>query len=364
MPEFNYPEKQAYITSFIKNWDYHRIPFNYLSEGFFIALLGTVVSFMALRFRKTEGSGSLLIFRLFILSFFVSAVLSLVTHLPPDKMTTLQIMMPGRYINVNIMMFVPLMLGLLAIRSNAPAGKMFLAFFILAALVVKIALPQTTLNVFTLSKDLQTVMRLAFMVFLPLPVLISLIRPGLLSRVNSRAATILYLAAIYSLSLLSAVLLSQAVKFEPDRLKINDPVLNAAAAGKGMLLLSVEPPPYPLQTLIRRPTPIDPDALDGFLYAPESAPSLNRLMEKIYGMNLLVPPPREDGSTMHAAAIPRIYKKLWEERSPDTWLKIRKEFGVTEILTTPDWRLQLPVAAKSDAYVLYTIPEITSLTSQ
>jgi hypothetical protein len=59
----------------------------------------------------------------------------------------------------------------------------------------------------------------------------------------------------------------------------------------------------------------------------------------------------------------RVYKKLWEERGADEWMRIREEFGITDILVPPDWQLHLPAVAKSNAYVLYSTVNTTSQVS-
>ena len=49
-------------------------------------------------------------------------------------------------------------------------------------------------------------------------------------------------------------------------------------------------------------------------------------------------------------------RTLWENRTRAEWQDIRREFGVTDILTDSGWRLHLPVIARSDDYMLYGIP--------
>ena len=49
-------------------------------------------------------------------------------------------------------------------------------------------------------------------------------------------------------------------------------------------------------------------------------------------------------------------KKIWEQYSVEKWRDIKREFLVTQVLTYPDWTLDLPVAAQSRRYVLYQIP--------
>jgi hypothetical protein len=366
LPSLNYQEKIAYITSFIKHWDYHRIPFNYLSPGFLIGVAGTFVSFVFIRFRKFDSNQSFFVFWALIVSFFLAAVLSAITYLPTHILPSLHILMPGRYINLNNIVFVPLLLGILAAENSTPTDKLMFSVFILSALGIKIFLPQATITLphlpmhvyYNTPKNIQLMAKFIFTLVLPLPILISIIRPNLFQKItpnNGKIAFFLYRGSIVALLILSVAMVSQAIKFNTGKLKITDPVLEAASTRKGMLLLSTEEP-FPLHVALRRPTPIDPGALDGFLMAPESGPQLNNILGKIYGLNILIPPLKEGCVERNSGTIPCIYKQLWEGRSAATWLEIRQEFGITDILTLSDWRLNLPVIRKGNIYILYTIP--------
>jgi hypothetical protein len=366
-PSLGYQEKITYITSFIKHWDYHRIPFNYLSPGFIIGAAGTLVSILYIRSKKIDNDQSFFIFRLMIVSFFLASFLSVITYFPPKIFPTLHILMPGRYINLNNIIFVPVLLGILAARNSTPADKLVFSAFVLGALGIKIMLPHATITLpqlpvhvyYNTPKDIQSMAKFVFTMVLPLAVIISLVRPALFQnifKINNKATVFLYKGSMVALLFLSAVMVSRAVTFNTDKLNVTDPVLKTASARSGMLLLSTDEP-FPVHMALRRPTPIDPGALDGFLSAPESGPQLNDILGKIYGLNILVPPLKEGSVERNSGTIPCVYKKLWEERSVALWRDIKKEFGVTDILTLPDWHLQLPVVARGNAYILYAIPD-------
>ena len=270
--------------------------------------------------------------------------------------------------NLNNIMFVPLLLGLLAVKSDFRAGRLVFSLFILAALGLKIFLPQTTLHlpkmpfhifaIFNTAKDIQDIVKLVIMILLPLPLIVSMIYPDFINKFfkNERIISFLYRTTIVALLFLSLFILSHSLKINSDKLKITDTALEAASTRKGMLLLSTAAP-FPLQIPLRRPTPIDPGAFDGFLIAPESGPQLNNILVKIYGLNMFTPPVTYNGKTRNPGIIPCVYRKLWEERGVAEWTEIRKEFTVTDILTPSNWRLDLPLVAKSNTYLLYAIPE-------
>jgi len=46
----------------------------------------------------------------------------------------------------------------------------------------------------------------------------------------------------------------------------------------------------------------------------------------------------------------------WKARTASEWKAIAEEFGVTDVLTYPDWELQLPVVARSGSFTLFEVP--------
>jgi hypothetical protein len=105
----------------------------------------------------------------------------------------------------------------------------------------------------------------------------------------------------------------------------------------------------------RRPILLDPSALDAFAMVPESGDIWNNALRKIYGIDLFKPPPT---CYRHRGIIfPILYKKLWENRGVEEWQTIKKEFGVTNILTRKSFKLSLPVVMEDDHKILYEIPE-------
>jgi hypothetical protein len=355
LPSLNYMEKKAYIDAFIKYWDYHRAaPFPYWSPGIFTGILGSIISFLVLRFRKINNTESIFVFRLFITAFFLSLVLSLITYLPADILPTLHILMPGRYINLNNLMFVTLLLALLTTPSSTLLDKLIFSFFVLGSISLKISFLRT-LSIFNTTEDNQIKEVFYFMILMALLILISIVYQNFFLRFiknKVKIIFILYRASLLALLALSVVILFLSFKYNNGSFKNTPPILKLAYAREG-LLLPADDSFLEVQLQTRRPVLIDPNALDGFLFAPESGPYLNNVLEKVYGLNLFMPPSE---GFRHTACIPAVYKKLWEERSAEEWLSIRNEFGVTDIFTRSDWHLGLPIVAESIGYILYTIP--------
>ena len=104
----------------------------------------------------------------------------------------------------------------------------------------------------------------------------------------------------------------------------------------------------------RRPILIQAESLDQFCYAQESALVLDAALEKIYGAGLLNPPSQEYRNFSHVPI--EMHKDLWAGRTARQWQEIREEFNVTDILTLPEIRLQLPIIAENADMTLYSIP--------
>ena len=77
-----------------------------------------------------------------------------------------------------------------------------------------------------------------------------------------------------------------------------------------------------------------------FPYIPETGPLFNAILKNVYGYDIFVTPPED---ARNKATIPFSHQQLWEKRTAAEWQAIRRDFGVTEILTPLGWKLQLPL---------------------
>jgi hypothetical protein len=135
--------------------------------------------------------------------------------------------------------------------------------------------------------------------------------------------------------------------------RLHDPVFAAAAAGKGLLLTGDGF--HLMQLRTRRPVLLDGGGLDGLVYSLEAAPAMDRILRDVYGVDLLHPSSPEGMWT--AMIPPAINRARWESYSRQRWLEIRHTYNVTQVLTPPDWRLDLPTAARTQDMRLYQIPD-------
>ena len=131
----------------------------------------------------------------------------------------------------------------------------------------------------------------------------------------------------------------------------NDPVFAQAFRGRGLLVTVAGVGNVQLRT--RRPVLMEVSSLNQLPYVPESGPAMQRILQRVYGVDLLTPPPDDRRRPGLAPETPR---RLWEARTAEQWSALGDEFGFTEILTYRNWNLQLPVAARSQRLMLYRVP--------
>jgi hypothetical protein len=126
--------------------------------------------------------------------------------------------------------------------------------------------------------------------------------------------------------------------------------LAQVAAGQGLLLTAGDL--HLIQLRTRRPVLLDGGGLDGLLYSLEAGPEMERILREVYGIDLLNPPEEARGA---GRIPPMANRRVWESYSPEKWREIARVFHVTQVLTYPDWTLNLPVAAHSRRLLLYDI---------
>jgi hypothetical protein len=134
--------------------------------------------------------------------------------------------------------------------------------------------------------------------------------------------------------------------------RTNDVFFGQVAAGQGVLLTAGDL--HLIQLKSRRPVLLDGGGLDGVMYSLEAGPAMKRILRQVYGVDLLNPPDEARG----AGRIPPLAnQRVWEGYSAGKWLEIKRDYGITQVLTYPDWTLNLPLAAQSRRLLLYRIPD-------
>jgi hypothetical protein len=133
----------------------------------------------------------------------------------------------------------------------------------------------------------------------------------------------------------------------------NDPLFAEISRGQGLLLTGTGPSMHLFQLYTRRPVLLDVEALDMLPYALEGGPQFDRILREVYGIAFDNPPQE----ARHRGVLPvEPIRTIWQQRTPEQWAAIAAGFGVSDIVTSADWELQLPEVARNDRFILYRIP--------
>ena len=89
---------------------------------------------------------------------------------------------------------------------------------------------------------------------------------------------------------------------------------------------------------------LDGGALDGLPYIPEAATQVDTILQRVYGIDTIRDiPSNEDVGGLG----PDTGLALWEGRTTAEWEQLARESDFTDILTSSEWRLHLPVITRS-----------------
>ncbi len=350
LPVIDPEVKKQYLYNFIKYWDYHRQKFywdytteqiHFFKPGIIICICSIVLGSISLVCLKNKDSVCF-IFRFIIISGILSLLLAVLTHLPPEVVPEyLLIFMPGRYINLNNMVFASSLIGMLTCWENKHFRLvccviLFLSFGFSPSRIQKWGASFSIISV---------LIWFAYLTFIKKTSSVHVHYAGLLKSFLCVTATLLLIIP-------SIGLFKHYMSDIKDR--TNDNFYSGISERKGLLLTTSDSFMVPIKT--RRPILVEAASIDGFNMVPESGNVLNNILKKVYGLDLLIPLP-EDIPYPRGGNIPaKLHKRLWEKRTIEEWQEIRKEFGVTDILTKTGWNLLLPVVAEENEKILYEIP--------
>jgi hypothetical protein len=343
------------ITAFITYWDGHRQPVDIAKTG--VLLNGSALalaSIWLLAFASDLERSSLFLLRVVVFAALTSFALIFVSWIPPDRVPLpLLVLMPGRVLNFNALTYAALVLGLLG-RYRREAWSQALVLMLAVGLLLgdhsmvwewlqrrgvlieSPIRPLWVVAVATAGLVGGAVVRKWRPLPQPPPILTRVLRPLSL--------------AVFAVAVLGALAYSRprSLIFHD---RTNDVFFSQVASGSGVLLTAGDL--HLIQLRTRRPVLLDGGGLDGLLYSLEAGPEMERILRDVYGVDLLHPPEEARG----AGRIPPIANRhAWEGYAPEKWQEIKRAFGVTQVLTYPDWSLNLPVAAHSRRFVLYQIP--------
>jgi hypothetical protein len=377
-----------YLSVFLRYWDVHRVPLDLFSLNVVLVWLGLCFSLIGIRFFKRDlPGGSLFLMRSLVASAVLGLGLSLLQQLPLQLPTALTILMPSRILNFNVLAYLPVLLGLLwRYRSRISAQLNLLLLIVIFALsplptifgivillvsglafVASAAFsrsrPPTLLSVSSshpsslrLHSPLPSVGDFAGQALIPHP---SSFITFTVSRTTHHAVhNTLYLSTLLALAIILVLTGVRSYAVWSSRQDLfrdytNDPLFTEISRGQGLLLTGTGSSMHLFQLYTRRPVLLDVEALDMLPYALEGGPQFERILREVYGIEFDNPPQE----ARHRGVLPvEPIRTIWQQRTPEQWAAIAAGFGVSDIVTSADWELQLPEVARNDRFILYRIP--------
>jgi hypothetical protein len=352
------------FSTFIRLWDGHRAAVNVWSNGVMLNVASLVVSLVWLKVRPDLLVSAQLLLRIAAASSLVALVMIPVSWIPPDRLPSmLLVLMPGRYLNFGAMTFVALLIGLLASRREI-WSRLVLLFLTCGLLAGDHSM---------LWEFLEHHHRVVYQSNIrPLHVVwiatAALLAGSAVARLNATSfgettaasrrspalSSLFHLSHVLVLALVVLMTMHQHAEQSGAHFndRTNDVFFADVAARSGVLLLAGDL--YLIQLRTRRPVLLDTGALDTVMYSLETGAAMQRMLREIYGLDLSNPPPDAVG----AGRIPPLsHRDTWIGYPPEKWRAIRRDFGVTQVLSYADWPLQLPLAAQSRRLLLYDIPD-------
>lgn len=359
-----------YLSAFEAAWDGHRVPVNLGHPGVLlnVGALALALTWL-LAFSQDLPRASLFLLRFTIASAGLAIACVFLSWIPAERQPALLVvLMPSRIVNINVMTFAALLLGLLgAYRerwSSQPIAWLLFGGLLLAdRSQLWATLRNQGRSVSELGLPVLRVMTIASVALVLYVYVLKWIKRS--GRDDGRTGTVGHPKILATTRIVRAVLLVVSILYlvpamVPDvprllawrfRDRLHDPVLGTAAAGSGLLLTGGDL--HLIQLRTRRPVLLDGGGLDGLAYSAEGGPAMARIMLDVYGVDLFRPPADRGSGT-----IPRgTNRRVWEGYSPRKWQEIRRAYNVTEVLTEAGWVLDLPLVTRTDDLLLYRIPE-------
>jgi hypothetical protein len=342
------------LTAFIKFWDGHRKPVDISNDGVslnFGALAMAAVWLLA--FRSVLPRPSLFLLRFVAASAVLSLVLMCISWIPPERLPLLLlVLMPGRLMNFDALVYAAMLIGLLGAYRRW-WSQLLILLLIAGLLAGEHSMlwdwlrEKRNVDVFSQVRTLWVMAGVSVALLIGAAMEKKGVVPLLPGKRLFQCGAIALLLVAIGLTL--GFSRARALVF---RDRTNDVFFAQVAAGQGVLATAGDL--HLIQLKTRRPVLLDGGGLDGVMYSLDAGPEMRRILGEVYGVDLLDPPDEARG----AGRIPPLAtQKIWEAYSTEKWRELSRKFHITQVLTYPDWSLNLPLAAQSRRYLLYQIPE-------
>ena len=343
-----------YYSLYMRNVSETKIPSDFLSEPFFVALSSVALSLVwLLFFKKDLSEAACFILYAFIFCFIIGLIYSVMFYFFQDLLPTwVMVVLPNRLMNINSLGYFPLILGLLGLYSDYLPFLIILLFFLLQIPLLLLwkgaagvgHCPTEAFYFMTLASIALILTRIIFKKVLSRGKTINQHIRLLMCRISSLViiSMLLSLAYAYKTRYAKGILLERS----------EQSFFSSVGRRPGLLLTA--PTLGLIQIRTRRPVLLDMDSLDMARYVKEVGPGMNEILKKIYGFGDFFIPVSDDD---YDKSIENT-KVIWKNRTLNEWRKIREEFSVTDIIVPGDWELNLPEVMQSPTkeYKLYHIP--------
>jgi len=355
------------FSTFERLWDAHRrARIEFADTGAtFNRTVGPIAILWLIGFARDLPRPALFLLRVAAIAGMVSVGVVFLTRLPPDSMPmTLSILMPGRLLNLDIVLIGPLLIGLITAYRHRRSAQVLLVATLAGLLLTSKSLiwrwvAERGGQPWNVRVDPVLLFEAAALAILCIALWQATREPidGVAEPVPSTSAAHWWYPAATLAVLLVALASGWRIAGPRSiyRDRTNDPFYQAVAADRRGLTVTAGSFQL-VQLYTRRPVLIDSGALDTMVYAPESGPALAQIVTEVYGINFFDPPHEMRSSSF----IPHDANRFTWSPSRFTaqrWRELRRTYNVSQIVTRSDYELDLPMVAEGDGLRLYRIPD-------
>jgi hypothetical protein len=104
----------------------------------------------------------------------------------------------------------------------------------------------------------------------------------------------------------------------------------------------------PAYRIAHKPILLRTTSMDIMRMLPYTILKFKQIIEDVYGLSFVSPPEK------YLSSIPDIYfKKTFENRSKDEWIKISKIHNISSVIVPREWKLNLKLKFNNDNYSYY-----------
>jgi hypothetical protein len=341
-----------HLKAFFTHWDFHRQESPLIHPGIALTLMMVAVNAWILRRYPSlldEQSSRLL--KVMTIAGVGGLIGCFAAHYPQYLPDLINMGMPVRYINLVIMVYPVVLVGVcVKFGDEIPEAKWLLFAYMVYLISFQLVLAFSKLEhidgkpIHWISWSLlgACVFFIPFLKKIPLTF-------------NDKWTT-------YSLRIVIPIMvIAFSLGFRNDWKKqlflLNAPVdrvMEAARAGEGMII--THSAMQLVQLMTGRPVMVNTGGLDQIAHMPATAPAIAEIFDTVYGIDFF-DPPDDIKKAKPATLLPQTGFDTWEARSREEWRDIARQYGATQILAIDFAPLDLEVAEKKGTLILYNLPK-------